>query len=64
MIGSYDPSAQCNIPFVAGGRVFPHFDEVSLRSAMQAPFFNRLYNWSDENQADNQSPPHDQALVR
>jgi hypothetical protein len=45
---SSHPSASGHIPFMAGCGVPLHFDEVSLRSTMKAPFFDRLDDRSHE----------------
>jgi hypothetical protein len=46
---SSHPSALGHIPFVAGGSVPPHFEQISFSSTMKAPFFDRLDDRSDEN---------------
>jgi hypothetical protein len=43
--------------------MFAHFGKDFLNPSLEAPVLDRLDHWSREKQAENQSPPHDQALV-
>jgi hypothetical protein len=57
------PLAPSNVPLVTGGDMLAHFDKVFLNPSLDAPVLDSLDHRSREKQAENQSPPHDQALV-
>ena len=61
MLCAPHPIAPGHVPFVAGSGVLLHFNEISLRSTIQSPFFDH-FDSCGESQADNESHHMMQAL--